>query len=74
MSWRQCDCPGHGPHHVRWPRVRWGSWDWWHFVWHGDECVGLFRNKPGVVKWLPGHVMPRRWGFFILGFEFGRRS
>lgn len=31
-----------------------------------DKRIGIFRNLPGVV--------PGRWGFFILGFEFGSRN
>lgn len=35
----------------------------------------VFRNLPGVVKWVPGRVLPRRWGFGIYGlFEFGDRG
>ncbi len=33
-----------------------------------------FRNLPGVVKWKPGRLLPRRWGFGVLGFEFGDRG
>ncbi len=31
-----------------------------------DRRIGIFRNLPGVI--------PGRWGFFILGFEFGSRN
>jgi hypothetical protein len=34
----------------------------------------LFRNKPGVIKWLPGRLLPRRWGIGWAGFEFGDRG
>jgi hypothetical protein len=34
----------------------------------------IFRNKPGVIKWIPGRLLPRRWGFGIYGFEFGDRG
>lgn len=34
----------------------------------------LFRNVPGVIKWVPGRLLPRRWGFGWLGFEFGDRG
>lgn len=34
----------------------------------------LFRNLPGVIKWLPGRLLPMRWGFGICGFEFGDRG
>lgn len=32
------------------------------------------RNQPGVIKWLPGRLLPRRRGFGICGFEFGDRG
>lgn len=31
-----------------------------------ERRVGVFRNLP--------HIVPGRWGFFILGFEFGSRN
>lgn len=34
----------------------------------------VFRNLPGVVKWKPGRLLPRRWGFGWAGFEFGDRG
>lgn len=34
----------------------------------------VFRNLPGVIKWTPGRLLPRRWGFGICGFEFGDRG
>lgn len=34
-----------------------------------------FRNPPGVIKWLPGRLLPRRWGFGIMGLiEIGDRG
>jgi hypothetical protein len=42
------------------------SWRWWHYLWLDKSYYGLFRNKPGVI--------PGRWGFYILGFEFGSRQ
>lgn len=36
--------------------------------------VGIFRNRPNVVKWQKGRLLPRRWGFWLLGFEFGDRG
>lgn len=47
-------------------------WRWWSYVWQtrkdkGDGAVcGLFKNLP--------HIMPGRWGFWILGFEVGSRN
>lgn len=35
----------------------------------------VFRNLPGVIKWEKGRLLPRRWGFGILGLiEFGDRG
>lgn len=34
----------------------------------------VFRNLPGVIKWLPGRLLPNRWGFGICCFEFGDRG
>lgn len=34
----------------------------------------LFRNLPGIIKWVPGRLLPRRWGFGVCGFEFGDRG
>lgn len=34
----------------------------------------VFRNVPGIIKWAPGRVLPRRWGVGWLGFEFGDRG
>jgi hypothetical protein len=53
-------------------------WLWrarfWPAVGDRDPLVGIFRNLPGVVKWVPGRLLPRRWGFWVLGFEFGDRG
>lgn len=35
----------------------------------------IFRNLPNVTKWLPGRILPRRWGFGLFGLiEFGDRG
>lgn len=44
----------------------WRIWKWmlspkWH-----ERRIGVFRNLP--------HIVPGRWGFFILGFEVGSRN
>lgn len=44
------------------------------FLWRHGPRVYAFRNLPGVVKWVPGRLLPRRWGFGICGFEFGDRG
>lgn len=41
--------------------------------WHGWKPY-VFRNLPGVVKWIPGRLLPRRWGIGWCGFEFGDRG
>lgn len=46
--------------------VRIGNWQWWRFMWKSRDYCGLFLNKPGII--------PGRWGFYILGFEFGSRN
>lgn len=41
----------------------------------GGTGFYVFRNPPGVVKWLPGRMLPRRWGFGFAGLiEFGDRG
>lgn len=35
---------------------------------------GFFRNRPEFVKWEHGRLLPARWGFYIVGFEFGDRG
>ena len=42
------------------------NWDWWKFMWRSRDRYGIFRNRPSVK--------PGRWGFYVLGFEFGSRS
>lgn len=58
---------------VRWPfyvapRHMWG------FLWRHEPLVGLFRNRPGVVKWISGRLLPWRWGIRVWIFEFGDRG
>lgn len=36
--------------------------------------LGVFRNLPGIVKWIPGRLLPRRWGFHVFGIEIGDRG
>jgi hypothetical protein len=42
------------------------GYDWWRFMWLSGEYFGLFRNRKEVI--------PGRWGFYVLGFEFGSRN
>lgn len=59
---------------LRWP-IRIGPW----WIWKARarmprERFGLFRNLPHVIKWYPYSMLPRRWGFFVLGLEIGQRG
>jgi hypothetical protein len=59
-----------------WP-IKWKGEGWIEYFTRLPKMHGwfyLFRNRPGVIKWLPGRMLPRRWGFGILGFEFGDRG
>ena len=61
---------------IRWPLhvVPLKCWrGYWGAFWR-QKPVGLFRNRPGVISTLPGRVLPRRWGFFVLGVEIGDRG
>jgi hypothetical protein len=63
---------------VRWP-IHSNSWDLWKiFFLHpfdrGWGWFGVFRNRPGVIKWEQGRLLPRRWGIRIIGLEIGDRG
>lgn len=62
---------------IRWP-FHWGPKHIWYYHWcqmkRGKEIAGVFRNSPGVITWMPGVLLPRRWGFYFMGFEFGQRG
>ena len=67
-----------GTRKVIWP-IRVDPFHMWHFwVFHAGcktfPRIGVFRNLPGVVKWIPGRLLPRRWGFRVLGLEVGDRG
>lgn len=53
---------------VFWHHLKYGSWT------GAFKRVYIFRNLPGVIKWVPGRLLPRRWGFGVCGFEFGDRG
>ncbi|MNK49877.1 hypothetical protein D3C87_687430 [compost metagenome] len=55
------------PAHMFWTHLRLGAK-------HGFDRIYVFRNLPGVIKWAPGRVLPRRWGIGFCGFEFGDRG
>lgn len=40
--------------------------DIWVFIWKHEKRCGIFCNRKDV--------RPGRWGFWVLGFEFGSRS
>lgn len=68
---------------IRWPLH---SQPWWIWKVHvrcalrGERIgrvspwFGVFRNLPHVIKWEPGRLLPRRWGFYVLGLEIGDRG
>ena len=59
----------------RLPLLHIAPWHIWKWLWRSPgQRIGLFRNRPGVIRRKPGQWLPRRWGFYILGFEFGRRG
>jgi hypothetical protein len=58
---------------VVWP-VRVCPPETWRWMIRSDEPVGVFRNLPGVVRRVPGRLLPRRWGFYVLGLEVGDRG
>jgi hypothetical protein len=39
---------------------------WWRYMYRSKQWCGIFRNQPGV--------RPGRWGFYVLGLEFGSRQ
>jgi len=46
--------------------ISFSPWFRWKYMYRSKNYFGLFRNKKGVI--------PGRWGFYILGFEFGNRN
>lgn len=44
----------------------WRIWRWMLSENYSDPRIGIFKNLP--------HVIPGRWGFYVLGFEFGSRQ
>lgn len=63
---------------IRWPfkaPPAWALKDWNHYcAWNNRGWFYILRNSPGVIKWLPGTLLPMRWGFVVCGFEFGQRG
>jgi len=69
---------------IRWP-VSICSRTWWLVQWRtmliersltrgSFPPLGVFRNLPGIIKWQPGRLLPRRWGFHVFGIEIGDRG
>lgn len=57
------------------PRHRWTKWNEFYATIRFYKPFYIFRNVPGVIKWIPGKLLPRRWGFGIFGLiEFGSRG
>ena len=44
-----------------------------YYITHGPR-VYRFKNLPGAIKWIPGRLLPWRWGFGVCGIEFGDRG
>lgn len=44
----------------------WHIWRWMLSRNYRESRIGIFKNRSGVI--------PGRWGFYILGFEFGSRN
>lgn len=60
---------------IVWP-FHWPSWEMFWFYMRGGwgKRFYVFRNLPGVIKRVPGRLLPRRWGFGFCGIEFGDRG
>lgn len=65
---------------IRWPVHVAPWWLWRATIRHPGlhrlhKFFYVFRNRPGFIKWIDGRLLPRRWGFGILGLiEFGDRG
>ena len=49
-------------------------WWIWKSLYRQRSWFGVFRNRPGIVKWERGRLLPRRWGFRFVGLEIGDRG
>lgn len=61
------------PETIIWP-FHWPPMHVFRYLLKYGPRVYVFRNLPGVIKWLPGRLLPMRWGFGICGIEFGDRG
>jgi hypothetical protein len=58
---------------ISWPFHAPPMWVFIHMLKH-ERMPYRFKNLPGVRKYIPGRMLPRRWGGGWLGFEFGDRG
>lgn len=57
------------------PKHIWLDWRSFKATVRLNRKVYIFRNLPHVIKWIPGRIMPRRWGIGFCGLiEFGDRG
>lgn len=57
------------------PKHIWRDWRSFKATVMTNRPFYIFRNLPHVIKWIPGRLLPRRWGFGIYGLiEFGERG
>jgi hypothetical protein len=47
--------------------VHLAPWHTWKYLWRTRQYFGVFRNGDRNPE------LHRRWGFYLLGFEIGRR-
>ena len=53
----------------------WRDWRTFRATVKFNNAVYIFRNLPHVIKWIPGRILPRRWGIGFFGLiEFGDRG
>ena len=69
------------PEKIVWPLHFAPAWVWKKTLRHPIAmlrhygCFGVFRNNRGVISRIPGRLLPRRWGFHIMGLiEIGDRG
>jgi len=53
-------------------------WLWRARLWpaegHREPFAGAYRNRPGVLRRVPGRLLPRRWGGWGGGIHVGDRG
>lgn len=58
---------------LHWP-ISISSRHMWRFLIRHEPWFGVFRNSPGVIKWVQNRWLPWRWGVRFLGLEIGDRG